>query len=63
MKHNDSKTEVRFLRPKDLAKRLSVSIATIWRMVKRGDLPPPKKITPSISAWPVSDIEDWEGAL
>jgi len=63
MKNNDSKTDVRFLRAKDLAKRLGVSIATIWRMVKREQLPAPIKITPSISAWPVSAIEKWEAAL
>ena len=32
------------------------SAATVWRMVKRGTLPAPRKITPHISAWNVAEL-------
>ena len=32
------------------------SAATVWRMIKRGTLPAPRKITPHISAWNVAEL-------
>ena len=34
------------------------SAATVWRMVKRGALPAPRKITPHISAWNVAELRE-----
>ncbi|WP_432432129.1 helix-turn-helix transcriptional regulator [Candidatus Accumulibacter phosphatis] len=32
------------------------SAATVWRMVKRGDLPAPRKISERITAWNVGEL-------
>lgn len=32
------------------------SSATIWRMVKRGDLPAPRKLSQRITAWNVGEL-------
>ena len=32
------------------------SASTLWRMVQRGTLPAPRKITPHISAWNVAEL-------
>ena len=32
------------------------SASTVWRMVKRGELPPPHKITDRISGWNVGEL-------
>jgi prophage regulatory protein len=56
-------TRPSFLRPKQVASRLGVSIATVWRMAKRSDFPSPIKITESITAWRLTDIEEWERQL
>lgn len=32
------------------------SSATVWRMVKRGTLPAPRKLSERISAWNVGDL-------
>ena len=32
------------------------SAATVWRMVKRGALPPPRKLSQRISAWNVGAL-------
>lgn len=47
------------IRAKELAKRLTISIPTLWRMEKNGELPPKIKITERISGWRESDIQKW----
>ncbi len=32
------------------------SAATVWRMVKRGDLPAPRKLSERITAWNVGEL-------
>lgn len=32
------------------------SSATVWRMVKRGTLPAPRKLSPRVTAWNVGDL-------
>lgn len=35
---------------------LGCSDATVWRMVKRGDLPKPRKLTARVTAWNVGQL-------
>lgn len=37
---------------------LSCSHATVWRMVKRGQIPAPKKISCRITAWNVGELRE-----
>ena len=53
------KNSLKIIRPADLADLLSVNRVTIWRMEKRGDLPPRKKITKGCVGWLQSDIVEW----
>jgi predicted DNA-binding transcriptional regulator AlpA len=39
------------LTQRDLAKRYQVHTVTIWRMVRRGDFPPPTELAPGINRW------------
>ncbi|TWT18531.1 hypothetical protein FQY83_14220 [Luteimonas marina] len=41
--------EPRYLRPRQAARRYSVSTVTIWRMVKAGILPAPRKLGERVS--------------
>jgi predicted DNA-binding transcriptional regulator AlpA len=34
----------------------SCSAATVWRMVKRGSLPTPRKLSERVTAWNVGDL-------
>ena len=45
-----------YLRVSNVAKKLDVSKATIYRFVRKGLLPPPIKLSTGTSVWPVSDI-------
>ena len=50
---------MKLIRPNQLAEMLSVSTVTLWRMEKRGDLPPRIKISERAVGWRESDIEAW----
>ena len=47
------------LRPKQLAKYLSISLATLWRLNKRGELPQKIQISQKAVGWSTADIDDW----
>lgn len=47
------------IRAKELSKILSVSLPTLWRMEKRGDLPRKVSISERAVGWLKSDIEAW----
>lgn len=53
------KKSLNILRVSDLAELLNVSRVTIWRMQKRGELPPRKKISNRCVGWTEETIEDW----
>lgn len=40
-----------------------VSRTTLWRMWKRGDLPPPVRVTKGLAMWPEEEIENLISAV
>ncbi len=45
---------------KQVAERLTVSRATVWRYVaKKSDFPQPIKLSPGCSRWRDDEIEQW----
>lgn len=49
-----------FIRQSNLLRRhVPFSAATLWRLVKAGRFPRPVKVTPQITAWRCSDIQEW----
>ena len=51
--------QLKFIRPVELAEMLSLSTVTIWRMEKRGELPPRRKISKGVVGWLESDLIKW----
>ncbi len=49
----------RILRPRELADRIGLSLATLWRLRRRGDLTEPIRLSPGCVGWRSSDIERW----
>jgi len=56
---NVTHTPDRFLRPRALADFTGLSLATLWRMRRRGDLPEPVRLSPGAVGWRASVIEQW----
>lgn len=54
MQEND----IQLLSAKSLAKKLSLSARTVWRLRSAGKLPKTVSVGSSIR-WPVSDIQEW----
>lgn len=50
---------LKIIRVKELCQLISVSPTTLWRMSKRGELPPRIKISTRAVGWRESDIEEW----
>lgn len=48
----------RLIRMKELRMRVSLSQATIYRMIRDGEFPKPKKLG-TTSAWLESEIDEW----
>jgi excisionase family DNA binding protein len=44
---------------KQIAAQLAVHPSTIWRMVERGDLPPPIRIGLRCTRWSADAVEDF----
>lgn len=53
LKNFDHLPDSAFVRLPVVAALKACSTATVWRMVRRGDLPAPKKISARIAAWNV----------
>ncbi len=49
----------RIVRPRELAERLGVSLATIWRMRRRGEFPEPVRISPGCCGWSERTLAEW----
>ena len=41
---------------------IGLSLATLWRLRRRGDLPEPIRLSPGCVGWRSSDIEAWLSA-
>lgn len=50
---------LKIIRPKELSKLLGISVVSIWRLEKRGELPPRIKLSQRAVGWLESDIEEW----
>lgn len=49
----------RIIRASELAEMLGISKPTLWRMEKRGELPPKIRISKRVVGWRESDISSW----
>ncbi|HAM42196.1 MAG TPA: AlpA family transcriptional regulator [Candidatus Omnitrophica bacterium] len=49
----------RYLRPREVCAILSISLPTLWRLRKRGDLPPATRVSPGCIAWREDVIADY----
>lgn len=49
----------RFIRPKNLAEELGISMPSLWRWVKAGKMPKPVKLSPRVAAFSTEEINQW----
>ncbi|AYY06272.1 AlpA family phage regulatory protein [Enterobacter roggenkampii] len=51
--------ETRYLRPKDLANQLGISVSSLWRWARTGKIPKPIKLSERVTAWSSTEIASW----
>lgn len=56
LKNFDSLPDAANVRQPVVEALIGCSSTTIWRMVKRGDLPAPRKLSSRVTAWNVGDL-------
>ena len=49
----------RFLSPKDVNRLTGLSLTTLWRMRRRGELPEPVRLSPGRVGWTEDAIAAW----
>jgi prophage regulatory protein len=59
----DMTTARRMLTEKQVLQIVPVSPVTLWRMVKRGEFPPPVFISPNKKFWFEDVVISWQGEL
>ena len=52
----DSQPDSAYVRQPVVQGLFAISAATVWRMVKRGTLPAPRKLSERVTAWNVGDL-------
>lgn len=56
LRHFDSLPDSAFVRQPVVEALFACSAATVWRMVKRGTIPSPYKLSMRVSAWSVGEL-------
>jgi predicted DNA-binding transcriptional regulator AlpA len=56
LQHFDSLPDAAYVRQPVVEALYGVSSATVWRMVKRGAIPAPKKLSARVTAWNVGGL-------
>ena len=56
LKNFDSLPDAANVRQPIVEALIGCSSTTVWRMVKRGDLPAPRKLSSRVTAWNVGDL-------
>jgi len=54
-----SKKKTRMLRIKSVSQKLDTGKSTIWLWLAEGKFPEPIKLSPRITVWKESDIDEW----
>ena len=55
--------EPRLLKAREVYERLGISRATLYRMIEKGQFPPPLKLSTGTSRWHSQDVEDFIAGL
>lgn len=56
LRHFDTLPDTANVRLPIVRALVGCSPATVWRMVQRGDLPAPRKLTKQVTAWNVGEL-------
>lgn len=50
---------IKLLRISEVANKTTLAKSTLWLKIARGQFPKPIKLSPAISVWKESDVDEW----
>ncbi len=54
-----NKQKVRLIRIIEVMDKVGIARSTIWYMVKKGTFPKPRKLSPRVTVWVESEIDEF----
>jgi len=54
-----SETNIRLIRIKEVMNKVGIARSTVWYMVKKGGFPQPRKLSPRVTVWVESEIDEF----
>ena len=54
-----SERKMRFIKMKEVMAKTGIARSTVWYMVKNGTLPKPRKLSPRVTVWVESEIDEF----
>ena len=54
-----NKNNVRLIRIQEVMNKVGIARSTVWYMVKKGKLPRPRKLSPRVTVWVESEIDEY----
>lgn len=50
---------IRLIRIQEVMNKVGIARSTVWDMVKKGNFPKPRKLSPKVTVWVESEIDDY----
>ncbi len=54
-----SETGIRLIRIKEVMNKVGIARSTVWYLVKKGEFPRPRKVSPRVTVWVESEIDEF----
>ncbi len=54
-----NKSNTRLIRIKEVMNKTGIARSTVWYMVKKGTFPVPRKVSPRVTVWVESEIDEF----
>ena len=50
---------IRLIRIQEVMDKVGIARSTVWHMVKKGTFPKPRKLSPKVTVWVESEIDEY----
>jgi len=54
-----NENNIRLIRIQEVMNKVGIARSTVWYMVKKGTFPKPRKLSPRVTVWVESEIDDY----
>jgi len=58
-----NKNNTKLIRIREVMDKVGIARSTVWYMVKKGTFPKPRKLSPRVTGWVESEIDEFIGKV